>query len=53
MTEILGEGYGMPSSHSQFMAFFAVYVTLYLLHRYGTLENCVNVGQRKCHYCYD
>ena len=32
--EILGEGYGMPSSHSQFMAFFAVYVALYLLHRY-------------------
>jgi len=32
--EILGEGYGMPSSHAQFMAFFAVYVTLYLIHRF-------------------
>ena len=31
--DILIEGYGMPSSHSQFMAFFAVYVTLYLIHR--------------------
>jgi dolichyldiphosphatase len=32
--EILGEGYGMPSSHAQFMTFFAVYVTLYLIHRF-------------------
>lgn len=26
----LGTGYGMPSSHAQFMAFFAVYGSLYL-----------------------
>ena len=26
----------MPSSHAQFMTFFAVYVTLYLIHRFGT-----------------
>jgi dolichyldiphosphatase len=31
--ELIVEGYGMPSSHSQFMAFFATYVTLYLIHR--------------------
>lgn len=29
----LGKGYGMPSSHSQFMGFFAVYVSLYLSNR--------------------
>ncbi|KAF9327338.1 hypothetical protein BG006_009330 [Podila minutissima] len=27
-TEYLGDGYGMPSSHSQFMAFFATYLTI-------------------------
>ncbi|KAI8813935.1 dolichyldiphosphatase 1-like protein [Cladochytrium replicatum] len=29
-TDYLGHGYGMPSSHSQFMAFFAVYGILYI-----------------------
>ena len=29
-----GKGYGMPSSHAQFMTFFAVYLTLFLLLRY-------------------
>ncbi|KAF9583902.1 hypothetical protein BGW38_008169 [Lunasporangiospora selenospora] len=28
MTNVLGDGYGMPSSHSQFMAFFATYLNL-------------------------
>lgn len=29
-----GKGYGMPSSHSQFVAFFAVSLTLFLLFRH-------------------
>jgi dolichyldiphosphatase len=29
-----GNGYGMPSSHSQFMSFFAVYLVLFLLLRH-------------------
>ncbi|KAJ2391828.1 hypothetical protein H4S02_001125 [Coemansia sp. RSA 2611] len=28
--EHLGDGYGMPSSHAQFMGFFVVYVVVYL-----------------------
>ncbi|KAJ2376211.1 hypothetical protein IW150_002115 [Coemansia sp. RSA 2607] len=32
----LGDGYGMPSSHSQFMGFFAVYVCMYLQTRVTT-----------------
>ncbi|KAJ5825841.1 dolichyldiphosphatase [Penicillium riverlandense] len=32
--EMFGKGYGMPSSHAQFMAFFAVYLTLFLLIRH-------------------
>ena len=31
---MLGKGYGMPSSHSQFVAYFAVYLTLFLLFRH-------------------
>jgi dolichyldiphosphatase len=31
----LGKGYGMPSSHAQFMGYFAVYGSLFLLVRYG------------------
>src|SRR5690606_25556868 len=31
-----GRGYGMPSSHAQFMGFFAVYLTLLLLVRLPT-----------------
>ncbi|KAF9569542.1 Dolichyldiphosphatase 1 [Mortierella alpina] len=31
-TEYLGDGYGMPSSHSQFMAYFATY-TIILMYR--------------------
>lgn len=31
----LGKGYGMPSSHAQFMAYFAVTVTLFLLLRHS------------------
>ncbi|KAF8936012.1 hypothetical protein BGZ58_004678 [Dissophora ornata] len=33
-TEYLGDGYGMPSSHAQFMAYFATY-TLILMYRRG------------------
>jgi dolichyldiphosphatase len=30
-TTFLGKGYGMPSSHAQFMSFFAVYYTLWFV----------------------
>lgn len=30
-----GKGYGMPSSHAQFMAFFSIYFTLFLLLRHN------------------
>lgn len=33
-SEILGKGYGMPSSHAQFVAFFSVYLSLFLLLRH-------------------
>lgn len=33
-TEMFGKGYGMPSSHAQFMTFFAVYLTLFLAFRH-------------------
>lgn len=37
---MFGKGYGMPSSHSQFVAFFAVYLSLFLLYRHTpTLPN--------------
>lgn len=32
--EMTGKGYGMPSSHSQFVAFFAVSLSLFLLFRH-------------------
>jgi len=32
--EMNGKGYGMPSSHGQFVSFFAVYLTLFLLFRH-------------------
>jgi dolichyldiphosphatase len=31
---MLGKGYGMPSSHAQFLSFFAVYLGLFLLLRH-------------------
>lgn len=31
---MFGKGYGMPSSHAQFMTFFSVYLTLFLLFRH-------------------
>lgn len=33
-SEMYGKGYGMPSSHSQFVAFFAVSISLFLLFRH-------------------
>jgi dolichyldiphosphatase len=33
--EMFGKGYGMPSSHSQFVAFFSVYFALFLLLRHA------------------
>lgn len=35
-TEIVGKGYGMPSSHSQFVAFFSLSLTLFLMFRHQT-----------------
>ncbi|KAF9185819.1 hypothetical protein BGZ49_004241 [Haplosporangium sp. Z 27] len=32
-TEYLGDGYGMPSSHSQFMAYFATYTVILMCRR--------------------
>lgn len=32
--EYLGDGYGMPSSHSQFMAYFATYMVILMYRRY-------------------
>ena len=32
--EMYGKGYGMPSSHAQFLAFFGLYLTLFLLLRH-------------------
>ncbi|KAG0349710.1 hypothetical protein BG005_010805 [Podila minutissima] len=40
-TEYLGDGYGMPSSHSQFMAFFATYLTI-LMYRRGSTPGSVS-----------
>lgn len=34
MAEMLGKGYGMPSSHAQFLAYFATYLSLFLLLRH-------------------
>ncbi|KAK3706479.1 hypothetical protein LTR37_012689 [Vermiconidia calcicola] len=33
-TQMLGKGYGMPSSHAQFVAFFSTFLTLFLLLRH-------------------
>ncbi len=34
-TGVAGRGYGMPSSHAQFTAFFAAYLSLFLLARHA------------------
>ena len=34
-----GKGYGMPSSHAQFVAFFSTYLTLFLLIRHRPLPS--------------
>lgn len=34
MVEMHGKGYGMPSSHAQFVSFFSVTLTLFLLFRH-------------------
>lgn len=33
-TQMLGKGYGMPSSHAQFVAYFSTYLVLFLLLRH-------------------
>ncbi|KAF9437521.1 hypothetical protein BGZ76_000395 [Entomortierella beljakovae] len=40
-TEYLGNGYGMPSSHSQFMAYFATYM-ITLMYRSGASSDTVS-----------
>ncbi|KAF9959340.1 hypothetical protein BGZ70_008873 [Mortierella alpina] len=42
-TEYLGDGYGMPSSHSQFMAYFATYMVI-LMYRMGASPGAVVAG---------
>lgn len=34
-----GKGYGMPSSHAQFVAYFAVYLSLFLLFRHAPTQS--------------
>ena len=34
--EMYGKGYGMPSSHAQFMSFFSIYLALFLLFRHSS-----------------
>jgi dolichyldiphosphatase len=33
-TQMMGKGYGMPSSHAQFVAYFAVYLGLWVVVRH-------------------
>ncbi|KAF9091752.1 hypothetical protein BGX27_001966 [Mortierella sp. AM989] len=40
-TEYLGDGYGMPSSHSQFMSYFATYMVI-LMYRSGVSSEAVS-----------
>ncbi|KAF9184649.1 hypothetical protein BGZ50_003562 [Haplosporangium sp. Z 11] len=40
-TEYLGNGYGMPSSHSQFMSYFATYMVI-LMYRMGASSGAVS-----------
>ncbi|KAI9690091.1 MAG: hypothetical protein M1820_010030 [Bogoriella megaspora] len=35
LPEMNGKGYGMPSSHAQFLAFFSIYLSLFLLFRHN------------------
>jgi hypothetical protein len=37
--QMLGKGYGMPSSHAQFVAFFAVYLGLWVVVRHDPWKN--------------
>ncbi|RMY73374.1 hypothetical protein D0863_03927 [Hortaea werneckii] len=41
-TEMLGKGYGMPSSHAQFVAFFSTYLTLFLLFRHNPHHHTIH-----------
>ncbi|GIZ37076.1 hypothetical protein CKM354_000053900 [Cercospora kikuchii] len=38
-TEFIGKGYGMPSSHAQYAAFFSVYLSLFLLLRHDPINH--------------
>lgn len=37
--DIIGKGYGMPSSHAQYAAFFSVYISLFLLLRHDPINH--------------
>ncbi|KAI7283583.1 hypothetical protein KC345_g2822 [Hortaea werneckii] len=41
-TQMLGKGYGMPSSHAQFVAFFSTYLTLFLLFRHNPHHHTIH-----------
>ncbi|KXT06733.1 hypothetical protein AC578_8510 [Pseudocercospora eumusae] len=38
-TQMLGKGYGMPSSHAQYAAFFSLYLSLFLLFRHDPVNH--------------
>jgi membrane-associated phospholipid phosphatase len=50
LTGSLGSGYGMPSSHAQFMGYFFAFSTLYLCTRYHDiwLLQAVTFGVLTC-----
>ncbi|KAG0367206.1 hypothetical protein BGZ54_004239 [Gamsiella multidivaricata] len=56
-TEYLGDGYGMPSSHSQFMAYFATYTAILMyrsvLRPQGVFDWIVNLPLAKQFYVRD
>jgi len=44
--QMFGKGYGMPSSHSQFVAFFSLYLALFLLRRHAPNPSITAVIER-------
>lgn len=50
IAEMYGKGYGMPSSHAQFVTFFAVYLCLFLFSRHKparhTLRSKLHILER-------
>lgn len=44
-----GEGYGMPSSHAQFVAFFSIYIILWVFLRWVCFSRVLALGSYICH----